>query len=137
MSTDRRSALARTDSVDPGIVSAAIVGYLGWGRSPQPQANTQVIADLARQRDVQAPDLTREVARALAISSRVTVDGTTPNAAVRFKGAVRAQLPALEDDAIDALASRAFWYANLNGGLLNVPRAARAIAQPSNRFDNS
>ena len=102
--------------VNGEMVSAAVVAYLGWGRGPHPAADAQAVADLAHRHGVPASDLARAVDHAIAAANTIRVDELAPEGGSRFASRLRALLPWLEDDAVAALTSRAFWYAGWDGG---------------------
>ncbi|MFF8187346.1 hypothetical protein ACF044_08805 [Microbacterium sp. NPDC016588] len=108
--------------VNGDMVSAAVVAYLGWGRGPHPAADAQAVADLAHRHGVPASDLARAVEHAIAAANTIRVDELAPEAGSRFASRLRALLPSLEDDAVAALTSRAFWYARWDGGEPPPPR---------------
>ena len=64
----------RADSV---TLSAAIVEYLGWGRSPMPTADRAAVAEVARVRGVDETALLTEVQRAVDATNAIDL-GETP-----------------------------------------------------------
>ena len=110
--------------VNGDMVSAAVVAYLGWVRRPHPAAAAQAVADLAHRHGVPASDLARAVEHAVTTANTIRVDELAPEGGSRFASRLRALLPWLEDDAVAALTSRAFWYARWDGGEPPPPRIA-------------
>lgn len=110
--------------VNGDMVSAAVVAYLGWGRGPHPATDAQAVADLAHRHGVPASDLARAVEYAVTAANTIRVDELAPEGSSRFASRLRALLPSLEDDAVAALTSRAFWYARWDGGEPPPPRTA-------------
>ena len=110
--------------VNGEMVSAAVVAYLGWGRGPHPAADARAVADLAHRHGIPPSDLARAVEHAIAAANTVRVDELAPDADPRFPSRLRALLPSLEDDAVAALTSRAFWYARWEGGEPPSPHIA-------------
>lgn len=119
-------------SLNESLVSAAIVAYLGWGRGPHPASDAQAVADLAQRNGIPAVDLARTVEQAVAAANTIPVDDAPHDAGLRFEAHLRAILPSLEDDAVAALTSRAFWYARWDGG---EPPPAHITARPERSAD--
>lgn len=117
------------------LVSAAIVAYLGWGRSPHPSADAQAVTDLAHQHGIPTSDLARAVEQAVAAANTIGVGDPAPDAGPRFEARLRTLLPSLDDDAVAALTSRAFWYVRWDGEDAPpahvAPRAERSAEEPA------
>ncbi len=119
--------------VNGDLLSAAVVAYLGWGRGPHPSADAQAVADLAHRHGVPASDLARAVEHAIAAANSIRVDDARTAAGPRFATRLRALLPSLEDDAVAALTSRAFWHARWDGGEPPSPHIAPLPDRPADR----
>lgn len=93
------------------LLNEAVIAFLEWGAARTPQRNEAAVAALAP--PGRADDLIEAVLGIIKTSDGVRIQATSltdPSAAPEYKSKLKALLPGLSEQAVDALASR--WFFN-------------------------
>ncbi|TQK17936.1 hypothetical protein FBY40_0418 [Microbacterium sp. SLBN-154] len=121
-------------SVDPDLLSDGVVTYLGWPGSPHPGSLRDGAAKLAIRADIDPDVFLGAIHAAIAVSEGIPIasgEALTIAVSADYKTELRRRLPEVRDDAIDALASRAFWSVLWNGDGSDPDRALPAASAAS------